>query len=129
MKTQLTRITVIAALSVSAFTSIVPFANAAHADSGDYSLWRSNYGTNTAADGDGDVDGRDFLVWQHNPAADGDGDVDGRDFLVWQRGSSPAAGDGDVDGRDFLVWQRGSSPTPFDPGFVGGVNVAAADIN
>ena len=46
-------------------------------------------------DGDGDVDGDDFLSWQNNfPTAsgatksggdaDGDGDVDGDDFLVWQ---------------------------------------------
>jgi hypothetical protein len=46
-------------------------------------------------DGDGDVDGADFVVWQTNfPAAgghalntgdaDGDGDVDGADFVVWQ---------------------------------------------
>jgi predicted outer membrane repeat protein len=46
---------------------------------------------------------------------DFDGDVDGRDFLIWQRGfgaSSPvgqddgdATGDGDVDGNDLAVWQ------------------------
>lgn len=46
-------------------------------------------------DGDGDVDGADFVVWQTNfPAssghtlatgdADNDGDVDGADFVVWQ---------------------------------------------
>jgi hypothetical protein len=46
-------------------------------------------------DGDGDVDGADFVVWQtHFPLAsgatlaagdaDGDGDVDGADFVVWQ---------------------------------------------
>ncbi|MCC7086044.1 MAG: hypothetical protein IT427_13660 [Pirellulales bacterium] len=46
-------------------------------------------------DGDGDVNGVDFVVWQTNfPAdsgkiladgdADGDGDVDGADFVVWQ---------------------------------------------
>ena len=51
-----------------------------------------------------------------NPADfDGDGDVDGDDFLTWQAnfgkasGASPmdgdADGDGDVDGNDFLVWQ------------------------
>ena len=42
---------------------------------------------------------------------DSDGDVDGRDFLIWQRGASSADfdNDGDVDGRDFLTWQRNPS--------------------
>jgi hypothetical protein len=46
-------------------------------------------------DGDGDVDGADFVAWQTNfpkesgatlaqGDADGDGDVDGADFVVWQ---------------------------------------------
>lgn len=46
-------------------------------------------------DGDHDVDGADFVVWQTNFSkangatrsqgdADGDGDVDGADFVVWQ---------------------------------------------
>jgi hypothetical protein len=46
-------------------------------------------------DGDGDVDGADFIVWQTNfpkeggatlsqGNADGDSDVDGADFAVWQ---------------------------------------------
>ena len=54
-------------------------------------------------DGDGDVDGNDFLAWQESfPTlsgasksdgdADGDGDVDGNDFLAWQEQfPSPAA--------------------------------------
>lgn len=47
---------------------------------------------------------------------DGDGDVDGDDFLVWQNGfptlssaavsDGDADGDGDVDGDDFLAWQN-----------------------
>lgn len=51
-------------------------------------------------DNDGDVDGRDFLTWQHgfgltgssatnaNGNADGDGDIDGDDLVAWkaQRG-------------------------------------------
>ena len=52
------------------------------------------------------------------PAADfdGDGDVDGADFLKWQQGFPTASGatkadgdadgDGDVDGQDFLIWQQ-----------------------
>ena len=52
---------------------------------------------------------------------DGDGDVDGADFLKWQAGFPTASGatradgdadgDGDVDGQDFLIWQ-GNYPTP-----------------
>ena len=55
---------------------------------------------------------------------DGDGDVDGEDFLAWQTGfgmtsgatsaDGDADGDGDVDGGDFLLWQQafGSPPSP-----------------
>jgi hypothetical protein len=54
-------------------------------------------------DGDGDVDGADFVAWQTNfPTASGatlaQGDADG---------------DGDVDGADFVVWQTNF---PFTPG-------------
>jgi hypothetical protein len=53
-------------------------------------------------DGDGDVDGADFVAWQtHFPTATGatlaDGDADG---------------DGDVDGADFVVWQTNFPFTP-----------------
>jgi hypothetical protein len=54
---------------------------------------------------------------------DGDGDVDGADFVAWQTnfpktsGATPAQGDadgdGDVDGADFVVWQTNF---PFSPG-------------
>jgi hypothetical protein len=54
-------------------------------------------------DGDGDVDGDDFLVWQSSVGmsagamasdgdADGDGDVDGDDFLIWQSNFGSASG-------------------------------------
>ena len=57
-----------------------------------------------------------FGVTNAVPTADfdGDGDVDGRDFLAWQRGfgaSSPTLSDGDangdamVDGNDLEIWQ------------------------
>lgn len=46
---------------------------------------------------------------------DGDGDIGGNDFLIWQQGfftasgaipsDGDADGDGDVDGQDFLIWQ------------------------
>jgi hypothetical protein len=46
---------------------------------------------------------------------DADGDVDGRDFLIWQRGYGQLAvpagtgtdgnGDGIVDGNDLAIWQ------------------------
>jgi hypothetical protein len=61
-------------------------------------------------DGDGDVDGADFIVWQTNyPTTSGAGLDDG-----------DADSDGDVDGADFAAWQSnfpvgpgpGSSPVP-----------------
>ncbi len=58
---------------------------------------------------------------------DGDGDVDGIDFGIWQTGyytasgaslgDGDADGDGDVDGVDFAIWQAGF-PTNIPP--VGG---------
>jgi hypothetical protein len=46
-------------------------------------------------DGDRDVDGDDFSIWQANfPTASGA-----------MRGQGDADGDGDVDGADFVVWQ------------------------
>jgi hypothetical protein len=56
-------------------------------------------------DGDGDVDGADFIIWQTNhPAedghslatgdADGDTDVDGADFVAWQDGFPSGSGPG-----------------------------------
>jgi hypothetical protein len=56
-------------------------------------------------DGDGDVDGADFVAWQTNfpkasgatlaqGDADGDGDVDGADFVIWQTNFPHAAGPG-----------------------------------
>jgi uncharacterized protein YjbI with pentapeptide repeats len=56
-------------------------------------------------DGDGDVDGADFVTWQTNYPkiggalgsegdADGDGDVDGADFVVWQTNFPTQAGGG-----------------------------------
>jgi hypothetical protein len=54
-------------------------------------------------DGDGDVDGADFVAWQTNfPKASG---------AVLSEGD--ADGDGDVDGADFVVWQTNF---PFTPG-------------
>lgn len=54
-------------------------------------------------DGDGDVDGADFVAWQtHFPTGSGAALADG-----------DADGDGDVDGADFVVWQTNF---PFIPG-------------
>jgi hypothetical protein len=102
--------------------------------------WQDNYGTQP--------DWQDNI--QGGPNCDdvpgdydGDGDVDGRDFLALQRGQTPVPrycpspelfewsqnygtraepgcddvpgdydGDGDVDGRDFLAMQRGATPVP-----------------
>ncbi|MDZ4658726.1 MAG: hypothetical protein SH868_14215 [Bythopirellula sp.] len=36
---------------------------------------------------------------------DGDGDVDGRDFLAWQRGAGDANGDGTTNHLDLAIWQ------------------------
>ena len=53
-------------------------------------------------DGDGDIDGNDFLIWQNNfPSTDG--------AAISFTGD--ATGDGNVDGDDFLVWQN-SFPFP-----------------
>ena len=53
-------------------------------------------------DGDGDIDGNDFLIWQNNfPRNDGQA----ISFI------GDATGDGNVDGDDFLIWQN-SFPYP-----------------
>jgi hypothetical protein len=61
-------------------------------------------------DDDGDVDGRDFLLWQRNPSV---GDIADWQANYWQGNTSTTPGDfdldGDVDGRDFLLWQRNSA--------------------
>jgi hypothetical protein len=56
----------------------------------------------------------------NNADFDGDGDVDGRDFLIWQRGygngffahEGDANGDNSVDGLDLEIWQS-QYGTPF----------------
>ncbi len=75
-------------------------------------------------DGDGGIDGQDFLLWQRGfgllSAAKGDGDADNNvtvnelDLAIWesQYGYAPVPAadfdlDTDVDGADFLAWQRG----------------------
>lgn len=63
-----------------------------------------------------DPEGLRMLVgWPPPGDFDGDGDVDGSDFAMWQTGfpktsgatlqQGDADGDGDVDGADFVVWQ------------------------
>ena len=52
--------------------------------------------------GDGKVNGQDFLIWQsHYPTASGAAKADG-----------DANGDGKVNGQDFLLWQSGYRPMP-----------------
>jgi hypothetical protein len=78
-------------------------------------LWNAALGPQGDFDGDGDVDGADFVAWQTNfpttggaTSAMGDGN-----------------GDGNVDGADFALWQSnfpfssgpGASPVP-EPGAV-----------
>jgi hypothetical protein len=67
---------------------------------------------------DGVLDPSEFLFASDAPTADadfdGDGDVDGNDFLVWQRNlgpnGTPATGDADgngaVDGADLTIWRE-----------------------
>ncbi len=72
----------------------------------------------TASDSDLSSFGEVTIQVHPNPPGDfnGDGHVDGTDFLIWQRGYAPgvtgktksqgdANGDGVVDGMDFLLWQ------------------------
>jgi hypothetical protein len=53
-------------------------------------------------DGDGDVDGADFVTWQTHFPATGD----------MTAATGDADSDGDVDGADFVVWQTNFSNTP-----------------
>ena len=90
----------------------------------DLAIWQDAFGNGPEgdADGDGDTDGRDFLIWQQQfipppPAPvftadfNDDGFVDHDDLLVWQSSygvnlDADANRDGITDGRDFLIWQR-----------------------
>lgn len=56
-------------------------------------------------DGDGDLDGADFVVWQTNFPINGGATLTDGD----------ATGDGNVDGADFAVWQNGF-PSPSTSG-------------
>lgn len=59
-------------------------------------------------------------VITENADFDGDGDIDGRDFLIWQRGfggagdlaTGDANGDGLVDAADLAIWQTQYGSTP-----------------
>jgi hypothetical protein len=66
-------------------------------------------------DGDGDVDGADFVAWQTNfpkasgatlaqGDADGDGDVDGADFVVWQTNFPYSPGPGAAPVPEPAAW-------------------------
>jgi hypothetical protein len=85
-------------------------------------------GTFTTSIGTGADLGDIFLTFTASSTAqpgdfDGDGDVDGADFVAWQTNfpkatgatlaQGDADGDGDVDGADFVVWQTNF---PFTPG-------------
>jgi hypothetical protein len=58
----------------------------------------------------------------NNADFDGDGDVDGGDFLTWQRGvgatgqpnkaTGDANGDGNVTGADLAIWRQQFGTTP-----------------
>jgi hypothetical protein len=94
-------------------------------------MWLENINSMPSADfdGDGRVNGRDFLLWQRGYSASpnafyGQGDanndltVDGKDLVIWSASYGvsvvpPLPGDFNqdsyVNGRDFLLWQRGQS--------------------
>ena len=50
----------------------------------------------------------DLIATGPNGDFDGDGDVDGRDFLRWQRGGSPAP----FSSTDLAAWQNAYGPGP-----------------
>jgi hypothetical protein len=92
-------------------------ANESPADPFDNSAnWRASLQLNGTPGTDGtapEPDSADF---------DGDGDVDGRDFLLWQRGfgtttnaektDGDADNDGDVNGDDLVIWQDQYATVP-----------------
>jgi hypothetical protein len=111
-KTNTIRSIVAGAIAAGALFAALPGASA-HADTGRLSSSNNLKQLGLAVhnfDGDGDVDGRDFLAWQRNTSA---GPLSSGDLVLWQDqyGVGPSASS-DVDGRDFLEWQRGSSPAP-----------------
>jgi hypothetical protein len=83
----------------------------------DLPVWQTSYGVDDGGDvdGDGDTDGRDFLLWQQaamsNPAdLNGDYVVDSLDLEQWQQsyaflGSTDANHDGVVDQADYQIWE------------------------
>jgi hypothetical protein len=83
------------------------------------------FGTTTSGTGGTRLNGFELhaVVTAHAGDFDGDGDVDGADFVAWQTNFPKATGatlaegdadaDGDVDGADFVVWQTNF---PFTPG-------------
>ncbi len=85
-------------------------------DGADFLIWQRGYGHASNFDARGDVDGNDFVIWQRTlGGAAGDADIDGEDFLLWQQqfgAGADADGNGVVDGRDFLIWQRQLNQVP-----------------
>jgi hypothetical protein len=78
--------------------------------------WRASLQLNGSPGTGGDANEPDSADF------DGDGDIDGRDFLLWQRGygktitavkeDGDADNNGDVDGGDLIVWQDQYGTTP-----------------
>jgi hypothetical protein len=100
------------------------------------------------SDFDGDVDGRDFLVWQrtyHSQLTtedlarldridfNNDGSFNAQDLQIWSNSyhvnsGGDVDGDNDTDGRDLLLWQRLASASSGDMNhdlLIDGVELAA----
>ncbi len=109
----------------SALTVSADFNDSGTVDNADLAILQQAYGVNVGgdADGDGDTDGRDFLVWQRQYTSSAltvsadfnhSGTVDNADLAILQQSygvnaGGDADGDNDTDGKDFLVWQRGNT--------------------
>jgi hypothetical protein len=117
-KTNALRSVVAGAIAAGALFAALP-GGSAHADTGPLSSSNNLKQLGLAIhnfDNNGDVDGRDFLVWQRNTSA---APLPAGDLADWQTnfGTGPSSSaDGDVDGRDFLIWQRGTSSAPANDG-------------
>ena len=79
---------------------------------------------------DNGTDGDDkFVFASQTSMPNGDGDVDGRDFLLWQRSLGPAGSEAHDPLGDFVVTKSLDTTSFQYDGFTGGVFVAAGDVD